>query len=88
MLKITTGNIIHLAIWDAAGLTVAVEKQNCSPRCVGSTDDVLRARKLIEDYEKGKQLEIPQKIIMDSYRKMLSIAKSLQAGRLAGGRTC
>lgn len=84
MEKITTGNIIHWALWDAFNLTVAVEKQACAPRCIGSTDNTSEARQIIEAYEHGDQLNIPPKRLMESYRRMIMITKALQTGKVGG----
>lgn len=83
--KFNSAKVIHWAIWDAAGLNVAVGKQNCSPRCIGEVDDTPRARQLVEDYERGASLDIPHKRIMEGYQRMLTICKTLQAGRIGGG---
>lgn len=84
-MNITTANMKQGSIWHAAGLLVTIKKQTCSPRCVAETPDCSAARKLIEDYEHHRILNIPQKNLMASYTEIMGRCKELQAGRIGGG---
>jgi len=82
--KISTRKIWEAAIWRAAGLKVDVTKQSCAPRCIMTTSDTPQARSLVEDYNSGKPLDIPQKSIVDAYIALVGACRALQAGRIGG----
>lgn len=82
--KISTRKIWEAAIWRAAGMEVDVMKQSCAPRCIMTTSDTPQARRLIEDYNNGKALDIPQKSIVDAYIAIVGACRALQGGRIGG----
>lgn len=82
--KISTRKLVEAAAWEAAGLTVVVMKQSCSPRCIMETPDTPLARKLVDDFSSGKVLPIPHKSLTDAYIRILARCKALQAGRICG----
>ncbi|WP_136524643.1 hypothetical protein [Geomonas ferrireducens] len=82
--RITTRQIWHAAILQAAGLSVVVEKQPCSARCVMSTEDTPEARLLIDNFDKGKRLDIPAKKITNVYINIVGACRALQVERVNG----
>lgn len=83
--KISTRKVAEAAAWEAAGLSVEVKKQSCSPRCIMETPDTPLARKLVEDFSGGKVLAIPHKSLTDAYLSIVARCKAQQAGRIGGG---
>jgi len=84
--KLSTTNIKAATPWKAAGLIVEVVKLPCSPRCAVETDDTPRARQLLEDFERGRLLDIPPRILFQAFNDLLTECKSIQQGRVAGVR--
>lgn len=81
----TTADIRQAAIIQAAGIQVDPIKKPASPRCIFQFEDSIISRALLENYERRKALSIPPKSIMEAYTNLLSVCKTLQAGRIGGG---
>lgn len=83
-MDITTTNMRHAAVWQAAGMTVTVNKQPCSPRCEYTTTDSPQARDLIARYERDAILDIPHRQMQRALHELIGLSKTLQAGRIGG----
>lgn len=82
----TDRRIIVAAIARAAGHTVTTLKLPCSPRCAWNISNTPQVRALVDAYDSGRPVPVPQSAIWAAYRELVAETKQLQAGRLAGGR--
>lgn len=85
MFTMTTADIRQAAVIQAAGIQVDAIKKPASPRCMFQFEDSPATRHLLENYERRRTLSIPPKSIMEAYTNLLSVCKTLQAGRIGGG---
>lgn len=69
------------AVVKAAGYPVHIFKL-CSPRCVAEYPDTPEIKQLLEAYEAGRLLPVPQKKIMQAYGEIMGQCKDLKQGAL------
>lgn len=68
--KMSTANLNHAALIQAAGNAVEVQKEACSRRCVFRFNDTPEIRGLLDRYERGESLDIPPKQIFRARAKL------------------
>ena len=68
----------------AAGHHVEVVKLNCSPRCAAQYADSPETRALVDAYDSKRPTDIPARVVLDCYGKLVAQAKDLKVGRVGG----
>jgi hypothetical protein len=63
LFQMSTQNLNHAALIQAAGHAVEVKRQACGVRCVFVFNDTPEIRGLLDRYERGESLDIPPKLI-------------------------
>lgn len=81
----TTRRAAVAAVIAAAGHPVTTVKLSCSPRAAWVYPDKPQTRALSDAYDAGQPVPVPQARIWDAYRRLISEARQLQAGRIGGG---